>query len=172
MKWMTDFGTHRSAGRCAPRQLRAAPLPSALHLVTEHEWQELEQSLARGRLPSDLAAKLARLNRDDLRHRQLEQSCRLFLALLEAARDDRFQRLSAEQRHRLLRALAYVQKDEDAIPDYRRDGFTDDQCEVRAIADELQPLLREFKLWRLRHIVPTLWRSSGATHLRSAREHG
>ncbi|MBN2506234.1 MAG: hypothetical protein JXQ71_06025 [Verrucomicrobia bacterium] len=165
---MTDFGTRQLQG-CAARRLPPAGLPdSALRLVTDPEWKALEQAVARGQVPSDLAVKLARLNRDDLRHRQLEQNCRLFLALLEAAGAGQFGGLTCAQRHRLLLALAYVQKDEDAIPDYRRDGFTDDQREVRGIAEELESVLRAYKLWRLRHLVPHLWRTSAAAARRVA----
>ena len=50
--------------------------------------------------------------------------------------------------------LAYVRKDDDAIPDYLPSGFMDDQQEVRAAAMELGPLLQAFKAWRLCHLVP------------------
>ena len=48
-------------------------------------------------------------------------------------------------------------KDDDVIPDYRSDGFADDQQEVHAALIEFTPLLQAFKGWRLRHQVPVLW---------------
>jgi hypothetical protein len=157
MKWTTDLGSRRAPEGASSRLLRVAPHSGELHRITEQEWRALELSLDGGHVPADLAAKLARLNRDHLGHRHLERHCRLFLELLEASRERMFPGLSASQRQRLLLALAYVRKDEDAIPDYRPDGFTDDQSEVRAIAQELQPLLQAFKQWRLEHVVPRLW---------------
>jgi hypothetical protein len=77
----------------------------------------------------------------------------LLLAALESA----FSEATSANRERLLRVLAYVRKDDDAIPDYRTDGFTDDQQEVRAATTELGPLLHAFKVWRLRHQVPGMW---------------
>jgi hypothetical protein len=59
----------------------------------------------------------------------------------------------------LLRVLAYVRKDDDAIPDNRPDGFVDDQQEIRAMLNEMGGLLQSFKMWRLRHQVPEMWNS-------------
>ena len=134
------------------------PRPRLLYLVTAHEVQEVRSSLAKGRLPPDFDAKLARLGDGDLIHRYVEQYSRLFFMLLLAASEGSFTAATPAQRERLLRVLAYVRKDDDAIPDYRRDGFIDDQQEVRAAATELGPLLHAFKVWRLRHQVPGLWR--------------
>ena len=53
--------------------------------------------------------------------------------------------------------VACVRKDDDAIPDYRPDGFVDDLQEVRAIARDLDSVLQNFKSWRLRHQVPAMW---------------
>jgi hypothetical protein len=87
------------------------------------------------------------------------QNSRLFFALLLAALDDSFIEATPSERERLLRVLAYVRKDDDAIPDYLPSGFADDQHEVRAAATELRPMLQAFKVWRLRHQVPGMWRS-------------
>ena len=92
--------------------------------------------------------------------RYLEQNSRLFFALLVAASEGSFIRATPSDRERLLRVLAYVRKDDDAIPDYLPSGFMDDQQEVRASAMELDPLLQAFKAWRLRHQVPAMWRSA------------
>ncbi len=130
---------------------------SALSLVSETEWRQLEQALASGIVPADLEMKLARLSGDNLVHGRLRQNCRLLLGLLDAAREGAFRGLNATQHDRLTRVLAYVRKDDDAIPDFRPDGFIDDHREVQAVCAELQPLLREFKCWRLRHLVPQMW---------------
>jgi len=50
-----------------------------------------------------------------------------------------------------------VRKDDDATPDYKPEGFADDQREARAVAMELDDLLQSFKEWRLRHQVPRMW---------------
>jgi len=132
--------------------------PGLLHLVTEHDLGALRQALAKGEVPPDFAAKLLRLAGDSLLQRFVEQNCRLFIALLLAAQDGSFSQGGPAERERLLRVLAYVRRDEDAIPDYRAGGFLDDQQEVRAATAELAPLLRAFKAWRLQHQVPGMWR--------------
>ena len=131
--------------------------PGLLHLVTPHDVQEMRSALAKGRLPPDFEAKLARLHEGDLIHRYVEQNSRLFFVLLLAALESLFTESTPAERERLLRVLAYVRKDDDAIPDYRSNGFLDDQQEVRAAAMELAPLLNAFKVWRLRHQVPAMW---------------
>src|SRR5262245_7646368 len=137
-------------------QMPASSL-SALHLVSAHEIEELRLSLARGLVPTELGAKLSRLAAGSLLHRYVEQNCRLFIALLGAAHNGHFKSATRPERERLLRVLAYVRKDDDAIPDYKPGGFTDDQREVRAAATELALLLEAFKNWRLRVQVPELW---------------
>jgi hypothetical protein len=104
---------------------------------------------------------------EDLSVRFIEQNCRLFMDLLSAAKDG-FKEASDLDRDRLLRVLAYVRKDDDHIPDYRRDGYFDDRQEVRAAMTELSPLLHRFKAWRLRHRVPMLWLQSSASEPRPA----
>ena len=129
----------------------------ALHLVSAHEMQELREALARGALPPDFEAKLARLAEGDLMHRFLAQNSRLFAALLQAAQSGSFREANWAARERLLRVLAYVRKDDDAIADYRIGGYMDDQQEMRMAITELDPLLKSFKAWRLRHQVPGMW---------------
>lgn len=148
---------------CATDQVRSAAQmtmarPGLLYLVTAHDVQGLRSALAQGRLPADLETKLARLTGGSLSERYVEQNCRLFVALLLGAPESSFTEATPADRERLLRVLAYVRKDDDAIPDYRPDGFTDDQQEVRAAAKELNPVLLAFKVWRLRHQVPGMWR--------------
>lgn len=130
---------------------------SLLRLVTPHEVESLERALALGTLPADFEAKLRRLAGDSLLHRFVAQQCRLFIALLLAVGCRSFKLATATERQRLLRVLAYVRKDDDAIPDYKPGGFLDDMQEVRAAASELTALLRGFKAWRLRHQVPAMW---------------
>jgi hypothetical protein len=131
--------------------------PSSLYLVSAHELQELSATLARGELPSDFEAKLMRLAEGDLIHRFLAGNCRLFAALLVAAQDGLFKEANRAVCERLLRVLAYVRKDDDAIADYKAGGFLDDHQEMRAATTELEPLLKSFKAWRLRHQVPGMW---------------
>jgi hypothetical protein len=140
------------AGRQQP-----AVRPSSLYLVSEHELRALRTALARGTLPLDFEAKLIQLAEGDLTHRFVAQNCRLFTALLLATRDGFFKEARQADCERLLRVLAYVRKDDDAIPDYKPGGFIDDQQEVRAVTQELHPLLTSFKAWRLRHQVPRMW---------------
>ena len=145
--------------RSVPDRWRHEPFPpvSALRLVTRHEMESLQQALTRGSLPPDFAAKLNRLGEEQLLHRSVERQSRLFLALLQAARDGRFHAATNAELERLLRVLAYVRKEDDAIPDYRTNGFTDDQQVMRAVMTQLLPLIRSFKAWRLRHQVPEMW---------------
>jgi hypothetical protein len=147
---------------CAVNQVRLGAQtpqlpPGLLYLVTTHDVQSLRNALARGTAPTDLEAKLARLAGGSLGECYVEHNSRLFLALLLAAQANAFTIATPAQREQLLRVLAYVRKDDDAIPDYRPDGFSDDQQEVRAAATELHSLLLDFKVWRLRNQVPGMW---------------
>jgi hypothetical protein len=148
---------HEPASRTGPRP---ALRPSSLYLISAHELRELREALSRGQLPADFEAKLSRLAEGDLLHRFLARNCRLFTLLLLAAQEGAFKEANPAQCDRLLRVLAYVRKNDDAVPDYRVGGFVDDQQEVRAALDEFQDLLKAFKLWRLRHQVPELWLSN------------
>jgi hypothetical protein len=131
--------------------------PSCLHLVTAHDLRALRDGLAKGQVPPDLEAKIATLALGDLGHHFIEQSCRTMIVLLLAAEEGAFKEATQAERERLLQVLAYVRKDDDAIPDYRPDGFVDDQQVVRAVTAELNPLLQSFKAWRLRYQVPGMW---------------
>src|SRR6266566_1083624 len=127
---------------------------SFLHLVTDQDLQQMRNAIARGTMPPDFDAKLRKLAGGSLLHRSVEQNCRLFIALLQAAHAGLFKRATEDEKQRLLRVLAYVRKDDDAIPDYKPGGFLDDQREVRAAATEFGRLLENFKNWRLRNQVP------------------
>ena len=148
------------AGRLHSPALTLVSRPALLHVLTVHDVAALRAALARGRLPSDLLEKLRKLAGGDLSHRFIEQNCRLFAALLLATEAGDF-RVSPAERERLERVLAYVRKDDDVIPDYTPEGFTDDQQEVRAAMVELGGLLKAFKAWRLRYQVPGLWFEAG-----------
>jgi hypothetical protein len=147
-----------ASGQVRPMAQMPMAQPGFLYLVTAHDVQELRRALAQGRCPADLEAKLARLADGGLNERYVEHNSRLFFALLLAALENSFTKATPADRERLLRVLAYVRKDDDAIPDYKPGGFLDDQQEVRAAATELNPVLLDFKVWRLRHQVPGMWR--------------
>ena len=149
------------AGRLQSPGLTLASRPALLHLITAHELEALRAALARGHLPSDFQEKLRKLGAGELSHRFIEQNCRLFAALLLATGEGAFRDVSPAERERLVRVLAYVRKEDDAIPDYTPEGFTDDQQEVRAVMAELGGLLQAFKAWRLRHQVPAMWFDHG-----------
>ena len=135
--------------------------PGLLQWITAQEVEALREALIRGCLPPDFHRKLRGLAGGDLSQLFIEQNCRLFSTLLLATEDGSFREGSRAERERLLRVLAYVRKEQDAIPDYQPGGFKDDQREVRAAIVELGGLLRAFKAWRLRHQVPRMWASYG-----------
>ena len=130
---------------------------SHLHMITAHDLQDLRNAIAGGKLPPDLETKLTQLSLGDLGRRFIGQNCLTMIALLLAAQEGSFKAACQGECERLLQVLAYVRKDDDGIPDYRPDGFTDDQREVRAITTEFGPLIQEFKGWRLCHQVPRMW---------------
>jgi hypothetical protein len=140
-----------------PRWALAPAKTNCLGMVTCTELTDLQNALVHGEPPLDFAAKLSRMAGEDLGLRFIEQNCRLFISLLTVVQDGSYTELSPAERDRLLRVLAYVRKDDDRIPDYRRDGYVDDQEEVRAAVNDLSPVLRAFKDWRLRNQVPGMW---------------
>ena len=145
------------AGRTqSPARTLVSP-PALLQWITPHELEALRDALARGGLPPDFLGKLKRMADGDLSHHFIEQNCRLFAALLVATEHSSFRQGSPAERERLLRVLAYVRKDDDAIPDYKPEGLTDDQREIRAATVALDGLIQRFKAWRLRHQVPIMW---------------
>jgi len=139
--------------------------PALLHWVTPQELEALREALGQGGLPPDFLEKLGRLAGGDLSQRFIEQNCRVFAALLMASETGAFPDASPVQRERLLRVLAYVRNNEDAIPDYSADGLTDDQKEVLAAIVELGGLLQTYKAWRLRNQVPAMWPAYEAKRL-------
>jgi hypothetical protein len=126
-------------------------------VVNNHDVEGLRLALARGEVPADFENKLRRLEKGELMHRFIARQSRTFLALLMADGNGSYHQLQPTTRERLLRVLAYVRKDEDAIPDYRRGGFVDDQEEVRLAMAEFAPDIQQFKEWHLCHEVPARW---------------
>ena len=145
------------ASRLQSPALTLASRPALLHLITANDLEALRLALARGHLPPDFLAKLRKLTLGDLSHRFIEQNCRLFASLLLATEAGDFRDVSPAERELVMRVLAYVRKDDDAIPDYTPGGFADDQQEIRAVMVELGGLVQAFKAWRLRHQVPGMW---------------
>lgn len=143
-------------GRCP----LPAQQPGYLNLVTGPEVSRLHAELVRGCLPVDLENKLAQLARGTLAEQFIEQNCRTMISLIQASEARLFPEATTAECERLLRVLAYVRKDDDAIPDYLPGGYVDDRQEVRAAVTELGPVLQAFKAWRLRHVVPTVWDSA------------
>lgn len=130
-----------------------------LHLVTPEELRELQQHLQKGLLPADLERKLCMLEHHGMMQQFIAQNCRLFVLLLTAVYSGMFQQISRQDCDEILRVLAYVRKDDDAIPDYSTGGFVDDSQEVRGVIAQKQNLLDRFKAWRLSHQVPGMWRN-------------
>jgi hypothetical protein len=158
-----SFGTGIHPTRSAPlgRRIGAsgADALTLLNLVHAQEADALRDSLISGRVPPDFEHKLTRLAQGDLGGHFVAQHSRLLIALLQASWTAQFRQLTDALRARLLRALAYVRKDDDAIPDYQVGGYTDDAQVLRAIAAETAPLIQAYKLWRLRSHVPAVWAS-------------
>jgi hypothetical protein len=137
--------------------------PALWQWIAPHELEALRDALSQDRLPPDFLGKLKRLKDGGLSHHFIAQNCQVFAALLAATEDGSFREGSSAERERLLRVLAYVRKDDDAIPDYKPEGLTDDQREVRAATIELDGLIQAFKAWRLRHQVPAMWPDRGVS---------
>ena len=137
------------------------PEPGHSHWVTPYDLEDLRAAFSRGGVPLDLEAKLMNLAKGDLTSRYIEKHCGTIIALLQATHEGSFREASPEELERLLLVLAYVRKDDDAIADYQANGFADDQQEVRRTASALDPILKEFKAWRLRNQVPGMWRNQG-----------
>lgn len=136
--------------------------PAALNLVTPHELDTLRQALRSGTLPLDLCAKLDRLRADDPQEQHLKQRSALLIGLLTAVEAHEFCLVTPEDRERLLRKLAYVRKDDDAIPDSWPGGFADDWDLMRQVCGELKPVLDAYKGWHLVRRVPLLWQAARA----------
>ena len=133
------------------------PGPGLLHLISSEELVDMRRAIASSVLPVEFAAKLDRLSRQGLLHQFIAESCHDFIRLLIASQFGGFGSVTPAIRERLLRVLAYVRKENDAIPDFKPRGLEDDLREVRAATSELGGLLRRFKEWHLQHAVPAMW---------------
>ncbi len=129
----------------------------ALNLVTRSEMEALGDTLRRGDVPADLAAKLDRLRTDDPRELFLKQQSRILEWLLQSLAAWENCRLRPREAERLLRMLAYVRKEDDAIPDTWPGGMADDYDLMRITCTEFRELLDRFKAWHLSRRVPALW---------------
>jgi hypothetical protein len=158
---LSGINEKTGAARIHDLALAGVSRPALQQWITPEELETLRAALARGCLPPDFLGKLRRLKDGDLSHHFIEQNCRLFAALLVAAEDRRFREAGPAERERLLRVLAYVRKEDDAIPDYHPEGLSDDQREIRSATFELNSLIQAFKAWRLRHQVPAMWPDRG-----------
>lgn len=134
----------------------------ALNLVTQAEMDALGDSLGRGHMPADLVAKLGRLSVDDPRELYLKQQSLILGWLLTSPVAQAFCRVGPRESERLLRMLAYVRKDEDAIPDTWPGGMVDDHDLMRMACSEFRKVLDTFKAWHLSHRVPALWQERPA----------
>jgi hypothetical protein len=128
-----------------------------LGLVSAAETAALRASLSIGKVPQDLLDKLNRLHAEDYKEHYLQRQSWVLLALLVAAGDRGFNDISPWDRERLVRMIAYVRKDDDAIPDGWPHGFDDDHDLMRLTCNQLRPVLDAFKSWRLKRQVPRLW---------------
>jgi hypothetical protein len=135
---------------------------SALEMVTRTEMKALSDALQREHVPADLRAKLDRLSANDPREHYLKQQSLLLASLLMSPAARSFCALHQRDCERLLRMLAYVRKDDDAIPDVWPDGMVDDHDLMRFTCTELREALNSFKGWHLSRRVPLLWREGAA----------
>ena len=148
----SDVSGHFSASGLA--MLMDSP---QLHLVEPGELQALKETLSRGAIPVEFEAKLKRLGREGLTHYYIEQTSRLFIAIWFATRSGEFLKCDPSHLDLMLKVLAYVAKENDFIPDYQSNGFTDDYEMIRATGRQLETLIRDFKEWRLKNQVPRFW---------------
>lgn len=127
-------------------------------MVTQAELLALKRALLEGQTPADLELKLSCLEARSVMHQFIAQNCRLLLLLLKSVYAGAFSEVAPQQCDELLRVVAYVRKDDDAIADYTTGGFADDLLELRTVLSERHELVTRFKAWRLCHQVPALWR--------------
>ena len=153
-------GLFGHAARHSVKSLQPKTSLAALDMVTAHELDNLRQALRSETLPLDLRAKLARLRTDDPREHFLKQRSALLIGLLTAVETGEYRLAAPEDREQLLRVLAYLRKDADAIPDSLQGGFADDHDLMRQVCNELKPVLDRYKSWHLARRVPLLWQAA------------
>jgi len=126
-------------------------------MVTDAELKALGDALHQNQVPADLRAKLNRLRADDPRESFLKQQSLLLVSLLQSPAARSFCHLHPSVCEQLLRMVAYVRKDDDAIPDTWPGGMADDHDLMRMTCTELREELAAFKAWYLSRRVPYLW---------------
>jgi hypothetical protein len=136
-------------------------------MVTKAEMETLCNALHQDHVPADLHAKLDRLRTDDPKEFYLRQQSLLLVSLLMSPAAREFCLLRPHDCERLLRMLAYVRKDDDAIPDTWPGGMADDHDLMRLTCTEFREALDTFKAWHLSRRVPLLWNSRAASLCRS-----
>jgi hypothetical protein len=119
--------------------------------------------LHQDQVPADLRAKLERLRTDNPKEYYLKQQSLLLASLLMSPAAREFCLLRPNVCERLLRMLAHVRKDDDAIPDTWPGGMADDHDLMRLICTELREALDRFKAWHLSRRVPLLWSAREAS---------
>ena len=139
----------------------------ALEMVTAEEMEALCDALHQDHLPPDLRAKMDRLRTNDPKEFYLKQQSLLLASLLMSSAALGFCSLRPQVCRRLLRMLAYVRKDDDAIPDTWPGGMADDHDLMRLTCTELREALETFKAWHLSQRVPLLWNAPAASVCRS-----
>ncbi len=131
--------------------------PARLSLVEKWELEALRTALNRGALPSHFESKLRRLAQEGLTHYFIEHTSRIFIAMWLAARRGGFLRCQPEHLDLMLKVLAYVDKENDFIPDDHPGGYTDDYEIIRNAGKQLETFVKAFKEWRLKNQVPRIW---------------
>ena len=104
-------------------------------------------------LRPEIAAKLASLDLTNPVHAELHRLVTLSHDLLEAVDQGRYRTGPdwPELDPWLRRALAYLVKTHDAIPDHFEDGYDDDHREFKNLEAKLGGLLDHFQIWQRRH---------------------
>jgi hypothetical protein len=159
--------TTQISEECEPFALHNCAIHSGLDLLSDREVQDLRQSLASRVVPRDLQSKLHLLSIGDARMRFISEYSNLFLELFRSGCQGDFTQLTASDLEHVLRVLAYVRKEDDAIPDYLASGFFDDRREIGLAVTQLAPSLRKFESYRSMHGQPFkswTWELNGPQH--------
>lgn len=135
---------------------------TALGMLSSDEVRELRAAVANRTVPADFTNKLQTLAEGDMVMRYIAHHSVLLLEMLHAGCQGEFPWLSPSDFEQILRVLAYVRKEDDAIPDFLPSGYVDDQREIRLALTQLAPLLEAYKSWRLCKEVPARWISLAA----------
>ena len=126
-------------------------MPTNLHLLTEGEVEDLRRNIAEGLTPTDLQRKLNGLSEVDLVQYDLQRKARIIVCLLAAIREGGFGPAPLECEEHLLHVVAYLRKDNDAIPDQGPEGgWVDDLAEMREAWAEHREIITRFNDWRLK----------------------